>query len=85
MGTVRYSNEKVEETICTLCTSVLVVDEINFLFDCNHYGYFRKNLFENINLVTNTFVNMSLNMKLTYLFENKARQLAKYVCTAFTR
>ena len=82
--TGRYVDEKVEDRLCTLCTAGTIEDEIHFIFHCDRYKDIRNSFIENVNNSCITFEFMSIVEKLVYLFENKARQLAKFVCKAYS-
>ena len=71
----RFCNARsVEERICKLCNEA-VEDEIHFTCECPFYTIERHNFYENVNVDSS----QDKVYILKYLFEEKSRQLAKYL------
>lgn len=83
LETGRYRNVPADQRFCYNCDNH-VEDEAHFVFECPVYEYYRKTLYDNLDSES-SFEHMSSHAKLTYLCENYPRQLAKYICHAFSK
>ena len=72
--TGRFTNTKLEERICTLCTSNSIENETHFTMACPLYNSEREKLLQNLNLDQTSSL-----AQLKSLFEIAPRKLAKYV------
>ncbi len=64
----RFRNVKVEESVCQVCNSGDVENELHFVCICNSYTTLRNMMYDKINDVT--FYNMTDRDKFVYLIKN---------------
>jgi len=81
--TGRFSNTKLEERICKICNSGNIENEYHFLFHCAYFNDERATFINDTNL--HELPNPEDSAKLSHLFENQVRKLAKYVCKIFKK
>ena len=81
--TGRFVNEQREDRLCTLCNSNSIEDQIHFLFNCPFYDTYRDELFTKARGLIDGWDNLSDIVKLSKLFSDMPRKLAKYVKNIF--
>ena len=78
----RYKKVPVDERFCFNCDHV-VENEFHFLFECPVYDVIRNILLTNVQNLQE-FHSMSYSDKFSYLCSHHTRQIAKYVCNAYS-
>ena len=81
--TGRFNNTPLNERICKLCDLNVVEDETHFILNCSKYIHERKYLFDMVTQENTAFVKMSGKDKLSTLFTNHSRQLAKFIKNSY--
>ena len=81
LETGRYSNEKLEDRLCTICKNGNIEDELHFIFECNAYTVERQTLYNNVNMPL--FDNFNNNEKLIILIQEYPRQLSKFFLKSY--
>ena len=78
----RYRNIPADKRYCFSCEDK-VEDEIHFLFECPIYAEIRNKLISSIENYEH-FTSLSKLDQFSYLCQNNTRQIAKYVCQAYS-
>ena len=81
--TGRFIGERHDERICTLCSSGNIEDQFHFLFHCNLYDAYREQLYIRARVVIDRWDDLSDCDKLSSLFSDLTRPLARYVKNIF--
>ena len=81
--TGRFRNIKLEERLCTLCNQNAVESELHFLFDCSCYAHLRQPWLESIKTQHDGFIDMSVEEKLSTIFDKFHRCTAKFIQNCF--
>ncbi len=81
--TGRYSNEKREDRLCTLCDTNTVESVEHFLFECSLYDAQRVQFVNSVYESIDDWENLTQHECLKQLFQVKPRALAKYVKEIF--
>ena len=81
--TGRYSNEKRDERICTLCNTNSIETAEHFLFDCSKYDTQRLPFVQKAQNFINDWENLTQTECLTQLFNTMPRALGRYVKDIF--
>ena len=77
----RFRNEPLEDTLCILCETNDVEDEIHFILFCSIYTGCRQTLLSNIQ--NDSFHTLSDLEKLQFLCDKFPRQPAKFIAEAY--
>ena len=82
--TGRYRNIPIENRLCDICKSD-VETETHFILYCNSYSDMRRILFNYAIKQNPTFNRLDEVGKLSFLFGECPRQVAKYIVSAFCK
>ena len=76
---------KLEERVCSICSSGEVEDEYNFLLKCDVFSDIRVDYINNIMRNNADFINFNLEQKCTFLITKYWRETLNFLCKACSK
>ena len=76
---------KLEERVCSICSSGEVEDEYHFLLKCDVFSDIRVDYINNIMRNNADFINFNLEQKFTFLITKYWRETLDFLCKAWSK
>ena len=76
---------KLEERVCSICSSGEVEDEYHFLLKCDVFSDIRVDYINNIMPNNADFINFNLEQKFTFLITKYWRETLNFLCKAWLK
>ena len=76
---------KLEERVCSICSSGEVEDEYHFLLKCNVFSDITVDYINNIMRYNANFIYFNLEQKFTFLITKCWRETLKFLCKAWSK
>ena len=76
---------KLEERVCSICSSGEVEDEYHFLLKCDVFSDIRVDYINNIMRNNADFINFNLEQKFTFLITKYWREALNFLCKAWSK